>query len=245
MKYLLFLWLLCSIDVFAQRLPFYSSLREPTSFSKLFGGISAGLSYSMDNTSLSLLENQLMCCKFENGATTVLSVGGTAEYWLSPQWSFGGTIGLSRMMTSFSKEADPIPRRDISPLITEYTGTINSFAIALQTNAKYRLVGTNFSLGGAVSLSVPIASTSKLVEQDISENAGSNPLFAEKTLLGFTQNYQAFIVEPSFFVGYDNAIKNGTYLQTTFHAGYRPTVLKNQEYTSLFFRLNCAYLFTL
>ena len=245
MKIWIFVLLLCSFDVFAQRLPFYGSLREPSSLSKLFGGVSAGMSYSFDNTSISILENQLLCCKFERGATTVLSVGGSAEYWLSPQWSFGGTVGLSQLMTSLSQEADPIPRRDKSPFITEYTGSISSIALAVQTHSKYRFSGTNFSVGGAVALAVPFSSTSKLVERDVSENSGSNPLFSEKTLVGFNHTYQTFIIEPSLFVGYDYAIKNGTYLQTTFHTGYRPTVLKNQEYTSLFFRLNCAYLFAL
>lgn len=245
MKIWLLLLLLCSVDVLAQRQPFFGSLREPSSFTKLFGGVSAAVSYSLDNTSIPILENQLLCCKFERGATTVLSVGGSAEYWLSPHWSFGGTVGLSRFMTSLSQEADPIPRRDRSPLVTEYIGNISSFSLATQAYSKYRFFGTNYSLGASVSLAIPFTQSTKLIEQDISEDVGSNPLFSEKTLLGFNQAYQSLIIEPSLFVGYDYAIKNGSYLQTTFHAGYRPTVLKNQEYTSLFFRLNCAYLFAL
>ncbi len=245
MKIWVLLLLLCSVDAFAQRLPFYGSLREPSSYTKLFGGVSAAVSYSIDNTAIPILENQLLCCKFERGATTVLSVGGSAEYWLSPQWSFGSTVGLSQMMTSLSQEADPIPRRDKSPLVTEYNGSISSFAITAQSQSKYRFYGTNFSVGGAVAVAVPFAQSTKLIERDVSENAGSNPLFSEKTLVGFNQTYQSLILEPSVFVGYDFAIKNGNYLQTTFHSGYRPSVLKNQDYSSLFFRLNCAYLFAL
>jgi len=245
MKIWVLLLLLCSVDVFAQRLPFYGSLREPSSFTKLFGGVSAAVSYSIDNTSIPILENQLLCCKFERGATTVLSVGVSAEYWLSPHWSFGGNVGLSQMMTSLSQEADPIQRRDKSPLVTEYIGSISSFAITAQSQSKYRFSGTNFSMGGAVALAIPFAQSTKLIERDVSENVGSNPLFSEQTLVGFNQTYQSLIIEPSLFIGYDFAIKNGSYIQTTFHSGYRPSVLKNQDYTSLFFRLNCAYLFAL
>jgi hypothetical protein len=246
MKYILSLFFLFFVvEASAQRMPFFGSLRQPTELTKFYGGFGAGISYSMDNTSIVILENQIECCKFETGATRVLSVNAAAEYWVHSQWSVGGNFGLSQYNVSMSKASDPVPRREKPPLITEYNGTIQAYSIALQPQSKYRFVGTNFSVGGAILCAIPFSNSATLTERDISDNSGNQPLFSEQTLNGFSYKIQPIVIEPSVFIGYDHALTNGTYLQTTVHSGYRPSLINNYDYTSVFFKLQCNYLFGL
>jgi|GEM_PF-3221414 len=240
---LVLLFLSCCLEVSAQHLPFYGSLREPSNLSNLYFGASISGSISFDNTSIPILEKQIECCRFEKGSTKQFSVGASTEYWLEPQWTIGGTVGFISQSTVVSKESLPIPRREKPPLVTEYTGTIQSTVLFVQPQTKYRISGTNLSVGTAFSVGVPFSPTSTLTENDVSEQISGNPLFTEKTLLGFDQSLQSILLEPSILIGYDFPIRNGQYLSSTTHIGYRPYLLKNQDFTSISLRLQISYLF--
>lgn len=128
---------------YSQGFDWYYSNRLPFSTPNLFiGGNIEGqiLNYKADLPIKRYFnENELECCRYNDGKGTGFKLGVNMEYWYETFQSINLTINFQSLPINFKKLAEPIPLSNGDNLITEYDYQSNFSLINFDIGWKYKI----------------------------------------------------------------------------------------------------------
>jgi hypothetical protein len=155
---------LLPIVTYSQGFDWQVSSRSPYEITNTYIGAVSSFSYSYHTGNFPFLEEDVICCTYEDGIGTDFQLGVTSEYWHQPDMAF--TVGLlySNVSTNFytettvTKKTNPdLPGFDWT---TAYESDISLSYITLDLGVKNRIysklnlkagVDLNFNIGSSES----------------------------------------------------------------------------------------------
>lgn len=222
---------------YSARLPFDSPIR--------FYGVELATGYSTQFASLDYLEKgtPFTCCTYDNGSGIPYGVLLAVDYWLAPDISAQGGLGVLVRNVSFTSDPQSFPRIDNSGVYivsSEYVFQGSITYVTAQASMRYRLLGTHLNVGGGLKLLLKLSETQTQIDRVLGPDDyffDGNPPTKEKDLEATLLNdASAFVIEPFLSVGYDLSLRRGMYLTPAITVGGPVTSLsKTQPWRSIDF----------
>ncbi len=236
----LFLSLLitCAVAASAQGFDWQYSARQPFESPIRFYGIELSSGYGRHFASLDYLERGtgFTCCTYERGQGMPYGVLLAGDYWLTPDVSVQGGLGVVVRNVTFTSDPQSFPRvKDsiVSIVSSEYVFQGSITYATVQAALRYRLLGTHLNVGGGVKLMVKLSESQTQIDRVIGPDDyffGGNPPSKEKVLPAtILDDASTFVIEPYVSVGYDLAIRRGMYLTPTVTLGGPVTSLSKTQ----------------
>lgn len=202
---------------YSARTPFESPVR--------FYGLELGSGYSRHFATLDYLEQGtgFTCCTYERGSGIPYGVLLAGDYWVMPEVSIQGGLGLVINNVRFVSDPISLPREDGTVVTSEYQfdGTI-TYA-TLQAGARYRILRTHLNVGAGLKTMIKLSETQTQIDRVLSPDDyffRDNPPSKEQDLKATILNDASpFILEPYASLSYDLSVFRGTYFTPTVSIG--------------------------
>ena len=163
MKYLIkiILFLLPAI-IYSQGFDWQYSSRSPYEITDLYIGGVASFAYSYSTGNFPFLEEDVICCTYEDGIGTDFQLGITSEYWHEPEMAFSVSLLYSNVSSNFYTETTVIKKTNPGlpgfDWTTAYESDISLNYITLDMGVKNRIY-KKFNLKAGVDLNFNIGSS--------------------------------------------------------------------------------------
>lgn len=220
------------------------SARLPVNNPIRFYGIELASGYTSHVASLDYLEKGtgIKCCTYERGNGIPYGVLVAGDYWLEPDVSIQGGLGLLVRSVSLTSDPQSYPSVGLDSIVTfvssEYVFQGSLTYLTAQAALRYRILGTHLNVGGGVKLLLKLAESQTQIDRVIGPDNyyfDGNPPTKEKDLEATLLNdASGIVIEPFVSLGYDLSIRRGMYLTPTVTVGGPVTSLsKTQPWRSL------------
>ena len=157
--------------IYSQGFDWQYSSRSPYEITDLYIGGVASFAYSYHTGNFPFLEEDVICCTYEDGIGSDFQLGVTLEYWHEPDMAFSLGILYSNVSSNFYTENTVIKR--INPDLpgfnwtTAYESDISLSYITFDMGVKNRIY-EKFSLKAGVDLNFNISSSETHVNSVVS-----------------------------------------------------------------------------
>jgi hypothetical protein len=206
-------------EVFGQGFNWQYSAREPTSYPRLFIGITGSGALSQHFGQLQFAEKLggdtcIICADYTQGRGTAWSLGIHTEYWLeSGDIALYGSVryDYARARFAFERDNGPwrgAPNRAPQQLITEWSLETEARSVLLDVGVKWKMFPLPIFAVGGVQGGYGIFFTSQQQERKISP--AEHP-FERQIIEGIFPQFQPIIIAGKLAFGADVPLANGLY----------------------------------